>query len=387
MLDLLYGEIARWRRRSFERHPARRRHLARPVISVGNLSTGGTGKSPVVAALAAWLVQQGQRPAILSRGYRRRDDVPGVVVVSDGHSLRAGLGRAGDEPLMLARAVPGAIVCVCPDRHLAGVLAERQLGATVHLLDDGFQHFHLARDLDVLVTSPGEIEGGRVLPHGRLREPRDAAARAHVLVVMGATAGAAATEGWTLGIGLSCGAERVLGEPCFVGPASQDIEPQPSGIEVEASSANPQDSRPKTQGQGPTPPPPLPGSRVVVACGIANPQRFVQDLTHAGYVVTGEVLFPDHHSFSAGDITRIAEAVIDTGAEAVLTTDKDAVRFESMGARPFALYRVPLALRFDPPAVLFDSMAALITADARRQPPDTEPAAAARQPEDREGPS
>ena len=79
MLDFLYGEIARWRRRSFERHPDRRRRLTRPVISVGNLSMGGTGKSPVVAALAAWLVQQGERPAILSRGYRRRDDVPGVV--------------------------------------------------------------------------------------------------------------------------------------------------------------------------------------------------------------------------------------------------------------------------------------------------------------------
>ena len=220
MLDLLYGEVARWRRRSFERHPDRRRRLARPVISVGNLSLGGTGKSPVVAALAAWLVQQGERPAILSRGYRRRDEVPGVVVVSDGQAIRAGLGRSGDEPLMLARAVPGAIVCVCPDRHLAGVLAERALGATVHLLDDGFQHFSLARDLDVLVTSPGEIAAGSIVPYGRLREPRDAAARAHVLVVMGATAGAATTEGWALGVGLACGAEKVLGTPCLVGSPS-----------------------------------------------------------------------------------------------------------------------------------------------------------------------
>ena len=114
---------------------------------------------------------------------------------------------------MLARAVPGAVVCVCADRHLAGVLAERSLGATVHLLDDGFQHLSLARDLDVLVTSVGEIPGGHVLPRGRLREPADAAARADVLVVMGATAGAAAAEAWTLDVELSCGAARTLAEP------------------------------------------------------------------------------------------------------------------------------------------------------------------------------
>ena len=339
---------------------------------------GGTGKSPVVAALAAWLVQQGERPAILSRGYRRRDDVPGVVVVSDGHTLRAGLGRSGDEPLMLARAVPGAIVCVCPDRHLAGVLAERRLGATVHLLDDGFQHFNLARDLDVLVTAPGEIGGGRVVPQGRLREPRDAAARAHVLVVMGATAGAAVTEGWALGVGLACGAERVLGKPCLVGPGPQAPEPQAPSLEPQASSPKPQANyrlqAPSPEPQDPSPKPqdlaarPLsPGDRVLVACGIANPRRFVEDVTHAGYVVAGEVLFGDHHAFSARDIARISGAVIETGAEAVLTTDKDAVRFEDAGARPFVLYRMPLALRFDPPDVLFDSVAALIAADGSRQ--------------------
>jgi tetraacyldisaccharide 4'-kinase len=362
LLDLLYGEVARWRRRSFERHPGRRRHLARPVISVGNLSVGGTGKSPVVAAIARWLVQQGERPAILSRGYRRRDDVPGVVVVSDGRSILAGLGRSGDEPLMLARAVPGAIVCVCPDRHLAGALAERALGATVHLLDDGFQHLTLARDLDVLVTSPGEIPGGRLLPRGRLREPLEAAARAHVVVVMGATAGAAITEGWTLGVGLACGAEKVLGTPCLV-----DSGPQ-------APSPEPQD------------PPLSPGSLVVVACGIANPRRFVDDVKGAGYAVAREVLFGDHHAFAARDIARIGAAVAATGAVAVLTTDKDAVRFEEAGPRPFALYRVPLTLRFMPSEVLFDSVAAVLSAAGNRQTAGGT-AAGSRQPADGDGPS
>ena len=111
-----------------------------------------------------------------------------------------------------------------------------------------------------------------------------------------------------------------------------------------------------------------PGSRVVVSCGIANPRRFVEDVTQAGYVVAGEVLFGDHHHFSARDIARISGAVMECGAQAVLTTDKDAVRFEDAGDRPFVLYRMPLTLRFDPPDVLFDSVAAVIPGDGRRQP-------------------
>ena len=207
----------RARRQWVEHHPERRRHLARPVISVGNLSMGGTGKSPVVAAIAQWLVEHGERPAILSRGYGRADAVDGVVVVSDGTRVLEGVDRSGDEPLMLARQVPGAAVCVSPDRYLAGTLAERRLGCTVHVLDDGFQHLQLARDLDVLVTTMGEIPKGRVIPMGRLREPMDAASRAQVLVVSDTTAGAASTEAWSLGISQACGARRALGSPVRVG--------------------------------------------------------------------------------------------------------------------------------------------------------------------------
>src|SRR6185436_18734170 len=139
----------------------------------GNLSMGGTGKTPVVGAIVEWLLANGERPAILSRGYARTDAVDGVVVVSDGTRILASIDRAGDEPLMLARQFPPAIVCVSPDRYLSGTLAERRLGATVHVLDDGFQQVGLARDLDVLVTSIGEIPQGRVIPTGRLREPMD----------------------------------------------------------------------------------------------------------------------------------------------------------------------------------------------------------------------
>lgn len=344
MLDILYTQVARWRRHAAERHPERRRRLAQPVISVGNLSVGGTGKTPVVAALAQWLVDRGERPSILSRGYHRRVDVPGVVVVSDGHGVGADLDRSGDEPLMLSRAVPGAVVCVCADRYLAGVLAERRLDATVHILDDGFQHVGLARDLDVLVTTLGEISAGHVLPRGRLREPADAAARAHVLVVMGATAGAAASEAWTLGVGMACGARRELGVPQEVGSWKWGAGSGESGVGSRAA-------------------------RVVVACGIANPERFVGDVKAAGWQVAAEVLFADHHRYAARDIARIAETVAASSAAAVLTTNKDAVRFEAAGPLPFPLFRVPMHVTFDPPDVLFDSVAAVLqrSADGGRQ--------------------
>ena len=320
MLDSLYGQVMRARRRRMERHPQRQRHLSKPVISVGNLSMGGTGKTPVVAAIAQWLIGAGHRPSILSRGYGREDAVDGVVLI-DGATTVA---QAGDEPLMLSRQVPGATVCVSPDRYLGGVLAEK-LGCTVHVLDDGFQHIELARDLDILVTTIGEIPNGRVLPRGRLREPQDAAARAHFLVVSDATAGAASAEAWTLGISQSCGSIRKLGEP--------------SGI--------------RDQGSG------VRDRKVLAVAGIANPERFVTSLRDGGWNVVEVMAFGDHHRYSPKDLIAIESKMRSAGADAVFTTDKDAVRVESL-TPSFPIYRVPLIIEFDPPAALFESVKAVV---------------------------
>jgi len=258
-------------------------------------------------------------------------------VVSDVDGVRAGVETSGDEPLMLARAVPGACVCVCEHRYLAGVLAERVLGATVHLLDDGFQHVQLWRDLDVLVTRVGEIPDGRVLPRGRLREPRDAAARAHVAVVMGATSDEARAEASTLGIGASCGARRRLGYPEVVttGDAPQAVHDREA----------------------------LPGPRVMAVAGIANPGRFSSDLVAAGYEVAGYQWFPDHHRYSPRDVTALAARAADARLP-VVTTDKDAVRLESLWPAGVPLFRVPVQLEWDPPDALRSRVAALIAAAA-----------------------
>jgi tetraacyldisaccharide 4'-kinase len=316
----LYAQVTRWRHRALTASGVRRR-LQRPVISIGNLSVGGTGKTPVVADVARWLIADGHRPAILSRGYRRRLSPPGVVVVADAEGVRAGLDVSGDEPLMLARAVPGACVCVCEHRYLAGLLAERTLGATVHILDDGFQHVQLWRDLDVLVTRIGEIPQGHVLPRGRLREPLDAAARAHMVVVMEATADEARAEARALGIGESCGARRRLGYPEVV--MTRDSAQAEHGAEVR------------------------PGAHVMAVAGIANPDRFAGDLAAAGYAVADHQWFRDHHRFTSQDVIALATRAA-AASLPVVTTDKDAVRLEHLWPISVPLFRMPVQIEWTP---------------------------------------
>ncbi|HYM25140.1 MAG TPA: tetraacyldisaccharide 4'-kinase, partial [Vicinamibacterales bacterium] len=195
----LYGAAAAWRRRWYARDPSRRRSLERPVVSVGNLRVGGSGKTPVVEHIARLLLDRGERPAILTRGYARRAPSDGVTIVSDGARVVANLDTAGDEPLMLAHALPGAAVLVGADRYLSGRLAERQLGATIHLLDDGFQHFELARDVDLLLAAEEDL-ADQPLPAGRLRERLSAAGAADAALVTAGYDAAAVRVGRALGL-------------------------------------------------------------------------------------------------------------------------------------------------------------------------------------------
>ena len=276
------------RRSWYERHPQSRRSLDRPVISVGNLSVGGSGKTPIVAALARMLLDMGQRPAILSRGYARRHATDGVVVVSDGNRVFAPVENSGDEPQMLARALPGVPVLVCADRHLAGRLAEKQFDATVMLLDDGFQHFALGRNVDVLVMPASDLDDA-VLPSGRLREPLDAASSAHCVLVPGSpedVSRVAATF------------DRM---PVFrVTNHFGSVQ----GLDASAPS----------------------GTRVVAVAGIARPERFFTTLREQGFEIVRELRFPDHHWFSSDDLDRIRTIAKEASADFVATTEKDAVR-------------------------------------------------------------
>jgi tetraacyldisaccharide 4'-kinase len=318
VLSGIYASVARARRKWYARHPEARRRLARPVVSVGNISVGGSGKTPTVAHLARLLVDAGERPAILTRGYARQRAEDGVTVVSDGERVLAGLDRAGDEPLMLARALPGVPVLVSADRHLAGCLAERRFAATVHLLDDGFQHFRLERDLDLVLVGAEEIDRPITLPSGRLREPLDAARAADAIVVAdedGSPAPAPAGEPWehrgtAERIAAALHAERVFRLRKVIEPARL-VDPA---------------NRPVS---------PAPGTRVLAVAGIARPDRFFRSVESAGWTVAGEVTFPDHHPYTAQDMARIVDNAARARAVMVLTTEKDLVRM--LPLQPFSL--------------------------------------------------
>lgn len=318
MLSTVYSALARGRRRWFDRHPEARRRLARPVVSVGNLAVGGSGKTPTVACLAQILSAAGERPVVLSRGYARRVRREGVVVVQDRERMRAGLDEAGDEPLMLARQLERVPVLVSSDRQLAGVLGERHFDASVHLLDDGFQHMMLERDVDLVLVDTRDVAEPRTLPGGRLREPLDTLVRADAVLVTG-DAAAVADRLAALGAPRLFRLSRRLGAPRWIDPDAGPVPDQAA-------------------------------ARVLAVAGVARPERFVADLRTAGWDVAGDLTFRDHHRYRPPDIQRIARRAAELGAGLILTTEKDLVRLLPLAPLAAPIAWVPLSVAVEPEA-------------------------------------
>lgn len=304
ILNDLYAAIVRRRRERYAARPDLRRRLRRPVISVGNLAVGGRGKTPLVAFIGRLLMEMGERPAILSRGYARAHLADGVVVVSDPEGIRCDLDRAGDEPLMLARQLPGASVLASADRYLAGTLAEHQFGATVHVLDDAFQHLQIERDIDIVLVGREDVARPSTLPGGRLREPLDTLVAADAIVTAD-------------------------DDVCI------DVAPE----DVPVFNARRTLDRPETgMERGP----------MFAFAGIASPERFFDDLRRAGWAVSGTMTFRDHHPYSRRDLARVYDAAREAGAGAVLTTEKDFTRLRRFRPFPTPTGYVPLTMEPDP---------------------------------------
>jgi tetraacyldisaccharide 4'-kinase len=334
MLATLYAAAAS-ARRSHYRGGGRQRQLERPVISIGNLRVGGTGKTPTVAHVARILIEMGERPAILSRGYARRSAPDGVVVVSDGRRICADLDRSGDEPLMLARAVEGARVLVSPDRYLAGRLAEIHLEATVHLLDDGFQHLALARGTDLVIVGPEDLADARTLPAGRLREPLAAASAAHAVLVPSDTDEQARTVAASLGVETAFRLVRKTGEP--------------RRLDLVGASAPARASAP-----------------VLAAAGVARPDRFFDELRAGGWDVRRTVPFPDHHRYSRADVAGLVERARAAGARAIVTTEKDLVRLLPFRPLPLPVMWLPLTVELQPASAFRAWLAGRLAAERSR---------------------
>jgi tetraacyldisaccharide 4'-kinase len=285
------------RRDAYRRGWLKTRRLGRPVISVGNLSVGGTGKTPLVILMAKTLLAGGHRPCILTRGYGRRRGESLIII-----DPRAGLDfdpqQVGDEPAALARALPNVPIIVSRDRFRAGLIGERDFQATVHLLDDGFQHLALYRNLDVVLLdvmcSPSDFAP---LPAGRLREPFSALERAHWVILTRTEL----ADGATLEARVRATNPRARIFRCVTKLAG--FVEMRSGL--------------------PGPPENLHGKKVAAFCGIGNPRAFFADLRSWGLGPVAERVFPDHHVYKRHELENLDVLARSAGAAAILTTEKD----------------------------------------------------------------
>jgi tetraacyldisaccharide 4'-kinase len=316
MLSWLYGAGVTLRARLYGSGALKRARLPHPVVSIGNLTTGGTGKTPVVLYLAGVLRRAGLHPAVLSRGYRGHAENKRLLV-SDGVNTLCGPGDAGDEPFLIAGSLPGVPVAVGKDRSasarlIPGFGTDSKL---VFLLDDGYQRLQLERDIDILLLDASDpFGGGRLLPFGRLREPLSAMARADRILITRAHL-PFDQEGLETQVRLR---NRRAQISYFYHDALGLLDPATGQTLALRGWEN---------------------KRVVALCAIGAPDVFLRDLAHYQMSVVESFVFRDHHPFTQDDLTRVAGAADRLEAEAVVTTEKDAVRLGGLdvGARLLAL--------------------------------------------------
>jgi tetraacyldisaccharide 4'-kinase len=305
VLSGIYGGVVGARNALYNRSWLRSRSLQGSVISVGNLSAGGSGKTPFVILLGELLKARGVRFDVLSRGYGRK--TRGVLLVDPG-----GLPRDfGDEPLLIARRLQAPVV-VGEDRYEAGRFAESRFGAQIHLLDDGFQHRGLSRDFDIVLVTPEDARD-RLLPSGRLREPLRSLRRADAVVL----ASGASPESFPL-------------EGKIVWRVRRGIVPQ----DVPA--------------------------RPIVFCGIARPQNFLLQLRAAGVDPVAEAFFRDHHAYTEKDVRDLLQLHQRSEADGFVTTEKDAVNLGGYLAALAPLAVVPVKMELADAANAVDTMLCMI---------------------------
>lgn len=309
-LSWLYGAVMRLRSRLYTRGRLAAFRAPVPVISVGNLSVGGTGKTPVVDYLIRYCLSLNKRVAVVSRGYGS-DKGPALRVVCAGQGPLLPVGQAGDEPWLLARRNPEALVLVAPRRTDGVRHAVEAFGAEVVLLDDGFQHLAVARDFDlVLLDGRRPFGNGRVLPAGLLREPVSALKRGDLFLLT------------------RCPDEPVS-LPSLPGPVLR-CRHRIAGQAVELNGAVRRLEE-------------LAGLRGVAFAGIAEPDSFFRELEACGLRLAETLSFSDHAHYDGPDLERLKQAAAE--ADYFVTTEKDAVKLSGK-TLPLPCYQVPLQLEF-----------------------------------------
>jgi tetraacyldisaccharide 4'-kinase len=318
VLSLLYRSIIRLRQTLYQYGLLRSEKPACKVISVGNITLGGTGKTPMVIALAGLLSQKQKRPAVISRGYGRKDD-SAVLIVSDGSSVLVDTLTGGDEPVLIGSKLSGVPVVVGKNRREASQFAVQRFGADLVILDDGFQHLKLKRDVDiVLIDAADPFGNGKLFPSGILREPVVSLRRAHAVVLTRADA-ADAVESLRERI------RQVTAAPVFTShERAADL--------IDTST---RDVKPLSV---------LRGTRMLAFSGIARPLSFAALLRSLGGVIAAECVYPDHHEYSKTDLAAIFQKAADERVSLIVTTEKDAVRLKGFNAGGIWALRIELSI-------------------------------------------
>lgn len=300
----LYQLIVSLRVLLYEQNYLKTKDLSKVVISVGNISVGGTGKTPLIEYIARFLSEENLETAILSRGYKRANSVKKHLVISDGKQMLASLAEAGDEAFMLAEKLKGVKVIVGANRFQTGQLAIKDLGCDVILLDDGFQHLKLKRDLDIVVldaTNP--FDNGEMLPFGKLREPLYGLKRAQMIVISRADRETNRDLIFQVLSGLELNIPVFYSDHDFVG--LRDLASnKPIALRK------------------------LINAKVAVLCALGNPDVFISDLESYQAKIVSKHVFIDHHNYQQIDIDKIVMEAKEAKAEFIVTTEKDAVKLQ-----------------------------------------------------------
>jgi tetraacyldisaccharide 4'-kinase len=309
-LSALYGAVTKTRLSLYRRGTFHTTRLERPVISIGNMTAGGTGKTPLVEWVARTIAAKGKKVCILTRGYGREQPQQ-QVIVSDGQTLLATAAESGDEPYLLATNLLGCAAVICnADRISAGRDAIEVFGSDCFVLDDGFQHLRLARDLNIVtIDATNPWGGGQLLPYGRLREPISGLSRADCVVITRSDQ-VHNTDELKNQI-----RDLIRGRPLF----QSTMRPTRTPITT-----------------GP----------VAAFCALGNPQSFFAQLKKTGYELVLEKAFTDHHSYTQNDINELTTAAIRAGAQTLITTAKDAVKLRSLSfSLPYQVFEIEIAIQ------------------------------------------
>ena len=330
LLSLPYGWGVRVRSLLHSLHLLKTRTLPCPVISVGNITVGGTGKTPLVMALAKGMMDRGISVAILSRGYKRTKT--SGPVVSDGKDIFLSPEESGDEPFLMAQACKGVPVLVGKNRFANGRVAIQQFGIKGLLLDDGYQYLPLHRDLDILlIDSILGFGDHHLLPRGILREPLSHLRRAHLFLLTKVE-----------DLETSRPLEKKIHE---IHPRAQVFHShyQPMSL------VDPQGKKEELYSQK--------GKKILALSGIANPDYFSSLLRKFEMEIVGEVIFPDHHFYLPQDLCSIKEK--SKGVDWIVTTEKDMLKLQRLGIDHFPIRSLRIEMKIWEEEAFFNKIISL----------------------------